>query len=114
MRKMSLIFQGCLGVAVMMLLSGAVQAQDAAANTQREQFSLRAPDGLHAMGLLQSQELILIEKACPSSTFDSGGSRSEYSWNTIEIGFSVAVPQKIPAESQFYTRYTCTKPPHRP
>ena len=67
------------------------------------------PKLFYASGLFSPQETLRLEKSCPSGSSDDWRSTTGYSRNTVEFGLTVPVPQSLPAESHYYTRYTCGK-----
>lgn len=99
-------------MAAVILISNKAASQDR--GFESREISFRPPGTAVSLEIFAAHETFVLERNCVAGGMDVFDSRHRMEANTLEFGLRVLLPQRIPAQSQWYSRYTCLRPGEKP
>lgn len=105
-----------LFVAILLMSGGwdGAHAEGADLGFESREFTFRPPSNLVSLDIFAAKETLVLEKKCLLQDWEVFKPTYREDANVLEFGLRVLIPQAIPAESQWYSRYTCARPGVKP
>lgn len=104
-------------LSLILLMTGAwsaAKAENSNVGFESRELRFQPPSSFVSLDLFAPRETLILEKKCLLEDWEASRTTYREDTNTLEFGLRVLIPQAIPAESQWYSRYTCARPGVKP